>query len=200
MTTSPAQSVGSSGSTPSNAAGPVVHALSFDIEDWFHIVEIPAVEDPSLWPGLSAQSSLVERYTDLILRICDDHKTRATFYILGWIADKHPALVKRIADAGHEVGTHSFWHRKVYELTPEVFSKDIADSIAAINAGRSQRPMTYPWIAHCVNQVKGKKDIISDELGIGSMFLDIEEPGCRGPPRFATGAVGTARRPGCTRH
>lgn len=48
---------------------------------------------------------------------------------------------------------------------------------AAINAGRSQRPMTYPWIAHCVNQVKGKKDIISDELGIGSMFLDIEEPG-----------------------
>jgi peptidoglycan-N-acetylglucosamine deacetylase len=135
MTTSPAQSVGSSRPSPSSAAGSVVHALSFDIEDWFHIVEIPAVEDPSLWPGLSAQSSLVERYTDLILRICDDHKTRATFYILGWIADKHPALVKRIADAGHEVGTHSFWHRKVYELTPEVFSKDIADSIAAINAG-----------------------------------------------------------------
>jgi hypothetical protein len=92
----------------------LLHALSFDIEDWFHIVEVKAVEDPSLWPKLSAESSLVERYTDLILKICDDAKTRATFFMLGWIADKHPALVRRIADAGHELGTHSFWHRKVY--------------------------------------------------------------------------------------
>lgn len=112
----------------------MIHALSFDIEDWFHIVEVKAVEDPSLWPKLSAESSLVERYTDLILKICDDHKTRATFFMLGWIADKHPALVKRIHDAGHELGTHSFWHRKVYELTPEVFSQDIADSLTAIRS------------------------------------------------------------------
>lgn len=112
----------------------MIHALSFDIEDWFHIVEIKAVEDPALWPKLSAESSLVERYTDLILKICDDHKTRATFFMLGWIADKHPALVKRIYDAGHELGTHSFWHRKVYELTPEVFSQDIGESIRAIRS------------------------------------------------------------------
>ena len=59
-----------------------------------------------------------------IIIICDDHRTKATFFVLGWIADKHPALVKRIAEAGHELGTHSFWHRKVYELTPESFSKD----------------------------------------------------------------------------
>lgn len=112
----------------------ITHALSFDIEDWFHIVEVKAVEDPATWPELSAKSSLVERYTDLILRICDDHRVRATFFILGWIADRHPALVRRIADAGHEIGTHSFWHRKVYELAPETFSDDIRDSIAAIRA------------------------------------------------------------------
>lgn len=112
----------------------ILHALSFDIEDWFHIVEVKAVEDPSLWPKLSAQSSLVERYTDLILRLCDDANVRATFFILGWIAERHPALVQRIASAGHEIGTHSFWHRRVYDLTPEVFAKDIADSIAAIRA------------------------------------------------------------------
>lgn len=114
---------------------PLTHALSFDIEDWFHIVEVKAVEDPSLWPKLSAESSLVERYTDLILKICDDGRAKATFFILGWIADKHPSLVKRIADAGHELATHSFWHRKVYELDPETFSKDIGESIAAIRAG-----------------------------------------------------------------
>ncbi len=112
-----------------------VHALSFDIEDWFHIVEVKAVEDPSLWPKLSSESSLVERYTDLILKICDDARVKATFFILGWIADKHPALVARIADAGHELATHSFWHRKVYELTPDVFAQDIAQSLAAIRAG-----------------------------------------------------------------
>ncbi len=113
----------------------MVHALSFDIEDWFHIVEVKAVEDPAQWPTLSAKSSLVERYTDLILRVCDEHKTRATFFMLGWIAERHPLLVKRIADAGHELGTHSFWHRKVFELTPEVFAEDIARSITAIRAG-----------------------------------------------------------------
>lgn len=119
----------------SQPAKQLVHALSFDIEDWFHIVEVKAVEDPSQWPALTAQSSLVERYTDLILKICDDHHTKATFFILGWIAERHPALVQRIADAGHELGTHSFWHRKVYELTPDVFSKDIGESLAAIRAG-----------------------------------------------------------------
>ncbi len=111
-----------------------VHALSFDIEDWFHIVEVAAVDDPDTWPALSAKSSLVERYTDLILQICDDANTKATFYILGWIAEHHPDLVKRIADAGHELGTHSFWHRKVYELDEETFAKDIKDSIDAIAA------------------------------------------------------------------
>ncbi|MDX2132157.1 MAG: polysaccharide deacetylase family protein [Planctomycetota bacterium] len=113
----------------------LVHALSFDIEDWFHIVEVKAVENPEHWPRLSAESSLVERYTDLILRICDEGNAKATFFVLGWIAERHPALVKRIADAGHELATHSFWHRKVYELTPEVFARDLADSLEAIRAG-----------------------------------------------------------------
>jgi polysaccharide deacetylase family protein (PEP-CTERM system associated) len=110
------------------------HALSFDIEDWFHIVEVKAVEDPSRWAALSARSSLVERYTDLILRICDDHKAKATFFVLGWIAERHPALVKRIGDAGHELGTHSFWHRKVYELSPEDFRQDMELSLEAIRS------------------------------------------------------------------
>lgn len=113
---------------------PDLHALSFDIEDWFHIVEVKAVENPDEWPRLSAESSLVERYTDLILKICADANVKATFFILGWIADRHPALIQRIAGAGHELGTHSFWHRRVYDLTPEVFARDIADSLAAIRA------------------------------------------------------------------
>jgi polysaccharide deacetylase family protein (PEP-CTERM system associated) len=110
------------------------HVLSFDIEDWFHIVDIPAVDDPEQWPELSRQSSLVERYTDQILDVCQKHGVRATFFVLGWIAERHPSLVARIADAGHELATHSFWHRRVYTLTPEVFLADLRDSIEAIRA------------------------------------------------------------------
>lgn len=116
----------------SDASQPV-HALSFDIEDWFHIVEVAAVENPELWPELHKRT-IVERYTDLILRICAEHNTRATFFILGWVAERHPALVRRIADAGHEIGTHSYWHRRVYQLTPDVFREDIDQSLRAIRA------------------------------------------------------------------
>lgn len=120
--------------TSPGAQPEMTHALSFDIEDWFHIVEIKGLEDPAKWPQLSKESSLVERYTDLILQICADHNTRATFYMLGWIAEQHPGLVRRIAEAGHEIGTHSFWHRKVFELDRAEFESDIRRSLDAIHA------------------------------------------------------------------
>lgn len=118
--------------TTSPLAEQRVHALSFDIEDWFHIVEVKAVEDPDQWPKLHAESSLVERYTDLILDICAEANTKATFFLLGWVAERHPDMVRRIAGAGHELATHSYWHRKVYELAPEVFREDIERSIRVI--------------------------------------------------------------------
>jgi polysaccharide deacetylase family protein (PEP-CTERM system associated) len=112
--------------------GDITHALSFDIEDWFHIVEVRAVEDPERWPELHERSSLVERYTDLILGVCRDAGVRATFFVLGWVADRHPGLVRRIAEGGHELATHSYWHRKVYELDPDAFAEDVGASIDAI--------------------------------------------------------------------
>lgn len=115
-------------------ASETTHALSFDIEDWFHIVEVAAVENPDEWPRLHEQFSVVEKYTDLILKICANADTRATFFMLGWVAERHPELVRRIADAGHELATHSYWHRKVYELDAETFREDIQRSIDVITA------------------------------------------------------------------
>jgi polysaccharide deacetylase family protein (PEP-CTERM system associated) len=114
--------------------GQLIHALSFDIEDWFHLVEVAAVDDPAKWGELSDASSIVERYTDRLLRLCAEFDTKATFFVLGWIAERHPALVRRIAADGHEVGSHSFWHRRVYELTPAEFRADVSDSRSAIEA------------------------------------------------------------------
>ena len=109
----------------------ITHALSFDIEDWFHMVEIEAVNDPTTWDALP---SIVERETEWILETLRERKVRATFFVLGWIADRYPDLVKSISDEGHEVSSHSFWHRQVDQLDPETFKKDMQDSLDAIRA------------------------------------------------------------------
>ncbi len=118
----------------------IVNALSFDIEDWFHMVEIDAVADPDTWPSLP---SLVERYTDWILATLADARVRATFFMLGWIADRHPQLVRRIADAGHELATHSYWHRRVDQLTPSAFHDDIKQSIDVIEQTSGQKVLGF---------------------------------------------------------
>jgi peptidoglycan-N-acetylglucosamine deacetylase len=107
----------------------MVHALSFDIEDWFHVTGVPELEDETTWPH---RSTLVERRTDELLEICADHGVRGTFFIVGWIAERHPALVRRIADAGHELGSHSHRHRLIFQMSPPDFREDLRHSIAAI--------------------------------------------------------------------
>ena len=104
----------------------VTHALSFDIEDWFHLVEVDATSDVDGWD--SFPSIVVER-TNQILDLLAEFNVRATFFVLGWVAEKYPELVTMISERGHEIGSHSFWHRKVYELTPDVFREDLRRSI-----------------------------------------------------------------------
>jgi len=116
------------------------HALSFDIEDWFHMVEIPGLDDTTAWPTLP---TLVERRTEEILDICRRAQVRATFFILGWIAERHPGLVAAIASEGHELGSHSHWHRAVYEMSPESFLADLRDSIEAIEAAAGRPPTCF---------------------------------------------------------
>src|SRR4051812_47662140 len=71
----------------------VTNALSFDIEDWFHLVGINAVADPASWPSLP---SLVESRTRQILAMLAEHGVRATFFVLGWVAERYPGLVGEI--------------------------------------------------------------------------------------------------------
>lgn len=108
---------------------PITHALSFDIEDWFHMVEIDAVADPQKWGTLP---SIVVDRTKWIVDLVGEYGHKATFFILGWVAERHPEIAQYIADRGHEVATHSYWHRKVYELTPDEFRDDIRRSVQVL--------------------------------------------------------------------
>ncbi|MBX2851865.1 MAG: polysaccharide deacetylase family protein [Phycisphaeraceae bacterium] len=118
----------------------VVHALSFDIEEWFHLVGVEAMADRSRWGALERT---VEPLTDQILSVLSEHAVKGTFFVLGWVAERYPGLVRRIAEAGHEVGSHSYWHREVYEHTPATFREDLKRSIGVLEDACGQRVLGY---------------------------------------------------------
>ncbi len=105
------------------------NALSVDVEEWFHVCGAGGPLAREHWDRLP--SRVVETTRDL-LDLFDRCGVRATFFVLGWIAERHPALVEAIVGAGHEVGSHSYSHDRVYELTPQAFSADLDRSVAAL--------------------------------------------------------------------
>ncbi len=98
-----------------------VSALTIDVEDYFQVSGFEAVVAPTSWGNFESR---VERNTDRLLEILQDTKITATFFMLGWTADRYPALVRRIQAAGHELACHSYAHRLVYECNREEFRED----------------------------------------------------------------------------
>ena len=95
--------------------------LTIDVEDYYHVSAFEGIVGPDNW-GL--YESRIERNTNDILDILDSYDVKATFFVLGWIGEKFPGLVKTIHDNGHEIGCHSYLHRLVYNLTPDEFKED----------------------------------------------------------------------------
>ena len=118
----------------------ITDALSFDIEDWFHIVEVESLADPATWPE---KESLVERYTEWIIQTVTEANVTCTFFVLGWIAERYPNLVEMMARHGHEVGSHSYWHRKVYELDEQTFREDMTRSIDVIESAAGKKVIGF---------------------------------------------------------
>ncbi len=100
---------------------PAPNIISVDVEDYFQVEAFTGVVDRSAW---SDYPSRVERNTERILDLFDELNVTATFFILGWVAERYPVLVRRIGERGHELACHSYWHRLVYSLTPVEFRED----------------------------------------------------------------------------
>lgn len=107
----------------------MLNALSIDVEEHFQVHAFATMIRQADW---AHHSSRVVANTERILSLLAMHQVRATFFVLGWVADHHPQLVRAIAAGGHEIGTHGYWHRLVYEQTPDEFAEDLARSITAI--------------------------------------------------------------------
>jgi polysaccharide deacetylase family protein (PEP-CTERM system associated) len=106
-----------------------LNAMTIDVEDYFHVSVFDGVVPRAQWETLESR---VERNTDRLLQIFDDANVKATFFVLGWVAERHAGLVRRIAAQGHEVASHGFAHRLVYDMTPSMFREDIRRSKAAL--------------------------------------------------------------------
>lgn len=103
----------------------LVNALTIDVEDYFQVSAL-ADHIPRLsWASIDCR---VERNVDAILSLLSDHGAKATFFTLGWIAQRYPAMVRRIVDAGHELASHGLEHHRVTELKPGSFLSDLKAS------------------------------------------------------------------------
>jgi len=109
--------------------GKTTHIFSVDVEEHFHVVALEPFVDRSTW---DAQESRVERNVDILLGLLDDHKCSATFFVLGWVAERKPQVVERIAACGHEVASHGWSHRRVTHLTPQDFRQELRASKALL--------------------------------------------------------------------
>lgn len=108
--------------------GPV-HLFSVDVEEHFQVSAFDSVLSRDQWDG---QPSRVVPNTQRLLELLARHGARGTFFTLGWVAEKHPALIRQIADAGHEVGSHTWWHRKVTSQSADQFREEIRTSRAIL--------------------------------------------------------------------
>jgi polysaccharide deacetylase family protein (PEP-CTERM system associated) len=105
------------------------NALTFDVEEYFHAEAFARVLRPEEWPTLESR---VTRSTERLLDILDRDRVRATFFVLGWVAERHPALVREIASLGHEVACHGYGHRMIQHLTRPEFERDVTKAKRAI--------------------------------------------------------------------
>ena len=102
------------------------NALSIDVEDWFCANNIASVIPRERWDECASR---VVESTRLVLELMKESKTQATFFVLGWVAERYPHLVREIAAAGHEVASHGFSHQLLYRMSPQEFDDDLGRSL-----------------------------------------------------------------------
>ncbi len=114
--------------------------LTFDIEEWFHILDNGSTKTEKEWATFPSR---IEQNVARILDLLERKNQPATFFCLGWVARKYPGIVRKVADKGHEIGCHSDMHQLVYELTPGQFKADLRDAIRAIEDAAGKKIISY---------------------------------------------------------
>ena len=118
----------------------VLNAMTVDVEEHFQVSAFEGVVDREKWESIPSR---VEANTDRLLGLFDDAGVHATFFVLGWIGERHVSLVRRIADAGHEVASHGYSHRLIYNQKPDEFRQEVVLSRRILEDASGQSVVGY---------------------------------------------------------
>jgi polysaccharide deacetylase family protein (PEP-CTERM system associated) len=118
----------------------LVNALTIDVEDYFQVSALAPHFPPAHWDRVPCR---VERNVDRVLALLSDAGTHATFFTLGWIAQRYPSMLRRIASQGHEIASHGYAHERVTSLTPPAFLADLARAKAILEDLSGARVLGY---------------------------------------------------------
>jgi polysaccharide deacetylase family protein (PEP-CTERM system associated) len=139
----------------------LLNAFSVDVEDYFQVAAFENTIPRASWDRLEPR---VERNTRRLLELCDRHAVKGTFFVLGWVAERWPQLVRDIRDAGHELGTHGQDHRRVTTLTPREFRADIRRSKQTIEDAAGVEVIGYRAPSYSiVRETLWAVDVLAEE-------------------------------------
>lgn len=100
----------------------MLNAFTIDLEEYFQVSKFEGIIPRENWEQMPSR---VRSNTIRILELLSEYQCKATFFTVGWVAEKYPDLIREIANEGHEIASHSYWHRRVSDLTPDEFQRDI---------------------------------------------------------------------------
>jgi polysaccharide deacetylase family protein (PEP-CTERM system associated) len=163
-----------------------INGLSVDVEDWFQVGAFENVIDRSGWDGLDLR---VERNCDAILALFDEAGVKGTFFTLGWVARRRPAMMRRIADQGHEIASHGWDHARVFTFDRAGFASDLALARATLEDITGQAVIGYRAPSFSIDQRTPWAHEVLAEAGYrySSSVAPIvhDHYGWREAPRFA---------------
>ncbi len=140
------------------------HILSVDVEDWFHILETDAAPERARWDELESR---VERNTGRLLELFAAAGASATFFVVGWVAWRHPEVVRRIAAAGHEIASHSFWHEVIRRHDVASFRADLRASKQLLEELCGQRVEGFRAAGNSITRAESWAFDVLVESGFG---------------------------------
>lgn len=167
-------------------ADALLNAMSVDIEDWFQVGAFETVIDRGDWDRLDHR---VERNSEAVLALFDEAEIKATFFVLGWVAERYPALMRQIVAAGHEIASHGYDHARVFTLSPDQFRTDLDRSRKLLEDSSGEKVTGYRAPSFSIDQrTPWAHEILAEqgyEYSSSVAPIHHDHYGWAGSPRFA---------------
>lgn len=139
-----------------------MNILTFDVEEWFHLLDFDATRGEDSWGQYEVR---IHENVERILNILDETNTKATFFIIGWVAKTYPEIVRRIAER-YEIGSHTMTHQLVWQQSPEAFRKDVEVSVKMLEDITGQKVTKFRAPGYSIRESESYAFETLHELGI----------------------------------